>query len=99
MFSFDFELLLTGFADPVVLAVNERVIVNSFAVVVCAQIALHGLGILSGFISARAFERIHPESPRPHAGLSLFLPYCRWMQQAGIVHNLQPTNAVAKLYH
>jgi hypothetical protein len=57
MFSFDFELLLTGFADPVVLTVNERVVVNALAVIVCAQIALHDSGILSGFILARAFER------------------------------------------
>ena len=73
MFSFDFELLLTGFADPMVLAVNECVVVNSLAVVVCAQIALHHSGILSGFILARAFVRIRPESPRPHGGLSFFL--------------------------
>ena len=63
MFSFDFELLLTGFTDPMVLAVNECVVVNSLAVVVCAQIALHHSGILSGFILARAFVRIRPESP------------------------------------
>lgn len=41
MFGFDLELLLAGFANPVVFAVNERVVVDAFAVVVRAQIALH----------------------------------------------------------
>jgi hypothetical protein len=61
MFSFDLELLLTGFAHPMVLAVNKRVVVDALAVVVRAQIALHHAGILSGFILVRAFVRIRPE--------------------------------------
>jgi hypothetical protein len=58
---FDLELLLAGFADPMVLAVNERVVMDSFAIVVRAQIALHHAGILSGFILVRAFVQIRPE--------------------------------------
>jgi hypothetical protein len=68
VFGFDLELFLAGLADPMVLPVNERVVVDAFAVVVRAQIALHHEGILSGFIWARAFVRIRPESPRPRAG-------------------------------
>ena len=99
MFGFDLEFLLAGFADPMVLTVNERVVVNALAVVVRAQIALHHSGILSGFILARAFVRIRPGSPRPHGGLSLFLHQCRWMQQAGILRNRRRTSVAAKPYH
>ena len=45
-------------------SIDEGVIVDAFAVVVRAQIALHHEGILSGFIWARAFVRIRPESRR-----------------------------------
>ena len=98
VFGFDLELLLAGFANPMVLAVNERVVMDPFAVVVRAQIALHHAGILSGFILARAFVRIRPESRHPRAGLSLCLQKCHWMQQAGILRNLPRTYAAAKPY-
>jgi hypothetical protein len=61
VFGFDLELLFAGIANPMMLAFNERVVMNSLAVVVRAQIALHSAGILSGFILARAFVRIRPE--------------------------------------
>ena len=99
MFGFDFELLLAGLADPMVLTVNERVVMDASAVVVRAQIALHHGGILSGFIWARAFVRIRPESRRPRAGLSLFLQQYHSMQQAGILRILRRTCAVARPYH
>ena len=41
MFGFDFELLLAGFANPVVLAFDECVVVDSLAVVFSAEITLH----------------------------------------------------------
>jgi hypothetical protein len=43
VFGFDFQLFLTRFADPVVLAVNEGMIVDAFAVVFGTQIAFHGM--------------------------------------------------------
>jgi len=55
VFGFDAEILLTGLADPMVLAFNKRVVVDTLAVVGGAQIALHHDGILSGFTSARVF--------------------------------------------
>jgi len=82
-----------------VLPVNKRVVVDAFAVVVRAQIALHHEGILSGFIWARAFVRIHPESRRRRAGSSLFLPQYHLMQQGGILRILPRTCAVARPCH
>jgi hypothetical protein len=41
MFGFDSKALLAGFANPVVFAFNERVVMDSFAVVGGAHIALH----------------------------------------------------------
>ena len=41
VFSFDFQFFLAGFANPVVFAVDEGVVVDALAVIVCAQIALH----------------------------------------------------------
>ena len=43
------QLLFAGFANPVMFAVNEGVIVDAFAVVVSAQIAFHSTAILSYF--------------------------------------------------
>jgi hypothetical protein len=43
---FDLEFLLTGFADPVMFAVDERVVVDAFAVVFGAEIAFHTNAIL-----------------------------------------------------
>jgi hypothetical protein len=41
VFRFDLEFLLAGFTNPMVLAVNEGMVVDSRAVIVGAQIALH----------------------------------------------------------
>lgn len=41
VFCFDFQFLLTGFADPVMFSVDEGVIVDTFPVVVGTQIAFH----------------------------------------------------------
>ena len=42
VFGVDLELLFAGFANPVVFAFDESVVVNSFAVVFSAEITLHG---------------------------------------------------------
>lgn len=44
MLGFDLQLLFAGFADPVVFAVDKGMVVDAFAVICRAQIALHGLG-------------------------------------------------------
>jgi hypothetical protein len=41
MFGFDFELLLAGFANPEMFAVDERVVMDAFAVVVGTEVTLH----------------------------------------------------------
>jgi len=41
MFCFDLEFLLAGLADPMVFAVDKRVIVDAGAVILGAKIALH----------------------------------------------------------
>jgi hypothetical protein len=41
VFCFYLQLLLTGFANPMVLAINERVVVNAFAIVFSAEVAFH----------------------------------------------------------
>ena len=41
VFGFDLQLFLAGFADPVVLSIDEGVVVNSFAVIVGTEITLH----------------------------------------------------------
>jgi hypothetical protein len=41
VFRFDLQLLLAGLADPVMLAFNEGMVVDAFAVVFSAQITLH----------------------------------------------------------
>jgi hypothetical protein len=41
MFGLNLELLLAVFTHPVMLAINECVVVNAFAVVIRAQIAFH----------------------------------------------------------
>ena len=46
VFRFDFQFLLAGFANPAMFAVNEGVVVDAFAVVVCADIAFHANAIL-----------------------------------------------------
>ena len=38
---FDFQFLLTGFADPVVFSIDEGVVVDTFAVIFGAEITLH----------------------------------------------------------
>jgi len=38
---FDFQILLTGFANPVVLSFDEGVVVNTFSVIFGANITLH----------------------------------------------------------
>ena len=43
---FDFQFLLAGFANPMMFAVDEGVVVDAFAVVVCADIAFHDNAIL-----------------------------------------------------
>jgi hypothetical protein len=46
MFRFDFQLLLAGFANPVMFSVDEGVVVDAFAVVVWTDIAFHTDAIL-----------------------------------------------------
>jgi hypothetical protein len=41
MFRFDFQFFLAVFANPVVLAVDKRVVVDPLTVIFRAQIALH----------------------------------------------------------
>ena len=41
MFGFDLIFLLTRFANPVVFAVNERVVVNPFTIIFNTKIAFH----------------------------------------------------------
>ena len=41
MFGFDLQLLFALLTNPVVLSVDERVVVNTFAVVFSANIAFH----------------------------------------------------------
>jgi hypothetical protein len=41
VFRFDFEFLLAGFANPVVLAIDKSVVVDPLTVIFRAQIALH----------------------------------------------------------
>ena len=41
MFRLDLQLFLTGLTHPMMLALNEGVVVNAFAVVVGAEIAFH----------------------------------------------------------
>ena len=41
MFGFDLMFLLTRFANPVVLAVNERVVVDPFTIIFDTKIAFH----------------------------------------------------------
>jgi hypothetical protein len=41
VFSFDLQLLLAGFANPVMFPLDEGVVVDTFAVVVRTEIALH----------------------------------------------------------
>jgi hypothetical protein len=41
VFRFDFQFFLAGFANPVVLAVDKRVVVDPLTVIFRAQIALH----------------------------------------------------------
>jgi hypothetical protein len=54
VFSFDLQLLLAGFANPVMLPVDEGMVVDTFAVIFRAQIAFHYLRyLLSGL---RTFE-------------------------------------------
>jgi len=55
VFGFDLELLLAGFANPVVLAIDKRVVVDALAVVVCAQIALHHAWDSSRFYLGSSF--------------------------------------------
>jgi len=38
---FDFQFLLTGFADPVVFSIDEGVVVDTFAVIFGAEVTLH----------------------------------------------------------
>jgi hypothetical protein len=38
---FDFQFLFAGFADPVVFAVDEGVVVDALAVVFCTDVTLH----------------------------------------------------------
>ncbi len=38
---FDFQILLTGFANPVVFSFDEGVVVNTFSVIFGANITLH----------------------------------------------------------
>ena len=38
---FDFQLLLAGFANPVMFSIDEGVIVDAFAVILGAEIAFH----------------------------------------------------------
>jgi len=40
---FDFQFLLTGFADPVVFSIDEGVVVDTFAVIFGAEVTLHNL--------------------------------------------------------
>ena len=47
VFRFDFQFLLAGFANPVVFAVDEGMVVDAFTVVVRAEIAFHKNAILS----------------------------------------------------
>jgi hypothetical protein len=47
VFGFDLQLLLAGFADPVMFAVNEGMVVDAFAIIVGAEIAFHKNAILS----------------------------------------------------
>jgi hypothetical protein len=46
VFCFDFQFLFAGFADPTMLAVDEGVIVDAFAVILCTDIAFHTNEIL-----------------------------------------------------
>jgi len=41
VFCFDLQFLLAGFANPVVLAINEGMVVNTFAVVFGAEVTFH----------------------------------------------------------
>ena len=47
VFCFDLQLLLAGFANPVMLPVDEGMIVDTFAVIFRAQIAFHYLVLLT----------------------------------------------------
>ena len=44
---FDFQFFLTRFANPVMFAINERVVMDALAVVIRAEIAFHKNAILS----------------------------------------------------
>jgi hypothetical protein len=41
VFCFDFELLFTRLADPVVFSLDKGVVVDSFAVIIRAEITFH----------------------------------------------------------
>ena len=47
MFCFDLQLFLAGFANPVMLPVDEGMVVDTFAVIFRAQIAFHYLALLT----------------------------------------------------
>jgi hypothetical protein len=57
VFSFDFQFFLAGFANPVVLSVDEGVIVNALAVILGAKITFHNRD--SGPVSGRLLFRFN----------------------------------------
>ena len=46
MFGFDFQFLLAGLTDPVVLSVDKRVVMDAFAVVIRTDVTFHAQALL-----------------------------------------------------
>jgi hypothetical protein len=46
VFGFDFQFLLAGLTDPVVLSVDKRVVMDAFAVVIRTDVTFHAPLIL-----------------------------------------------------